>query len=76
MAGGMDVHRNKYIEEWGTARENLEKTFRFSRRNITLAVIFGIAVPYITYQGITGEFVSSHSLKFRRMGRSQEFVES
>lgn len=58
MAGGMEVHGNKFVEEWGSARENLEKTFRFTRRNITLALVFGIAVPYITYQGVVGEFVS------------------
>ncbi|KAG0615048.1 hypothetical protein M758_5G010400 [Ceratodon purpureus] len=56
MAGGMDLHKNVHIENWGAARENLEKTFRFTRRNITLALIFGIAVPFVTYQGVTGEF--------------------
>ena len=59
MAGGLDVHKNKYVEDWGTARENLEKSFRFTRKNVTLALIFGIAVPFITYKGITGEFVST-----------------
>jgi hypothetical protein len=34
MAGGMEVNKNKYIEEWGTARENLEKNFRWTRRNL------------------------------------------
>jgi hypothetical protein len=58
MAGGMDVHKNVHIENWGTARENLEKTFRFTRRNITLALIFGVAAPFLTYQGVSGEFVS------------------
>nr|PNR37144.1 hypothetical protein PHYPA_020251 [Physcomitrium patens] len=56
MAGGMGVVKNKHIEDWGTARENLEKAFRFTRRNITIALVFGIAVPFLTYQGVTGEF--------------------
>jgi hypothetical protein len=42
----------------GSARENLEKTFRFNRRTLTLATIFGIVVPYVTYRGIVAEFVS------------------
>ncbi len=58
MAGGMDVHKNRYVEEWAAARENLEKTFRFNRRTLTLATIFGIVVPYVTYRGIVAEFVS------------------
>lgn len=58
MAGGMEVHKNRYVEDWGTARENLEKTFRFNRRTLPLAIIFGIAVPYVTYRGIVADFVS------------------
>lgn len=67
MAGGMGVVKNKHIEDWGTARENLEKAFRFTRRNITIALVFGIAVPFLTYQGVTGEFVSVLSFTFRGM---------
>ncbi len=58
MAGGMEVHKNRYVEDWGAARENLEKTFRFNRRTLPLAIIFGIAVPYVTYRGIVADFVS------------------
>lgn len=58
MAGGMEVHKNRYVEDWGTARENLEKTFRFNRRTLPLAIIFGLAVPYVTYRGIVADFVS------------------
>jgi hypothetical protein len=68
MAGGMDVHKNVHIENWGTARENLEKTFRFTRRNITLALIFGVAAPFLTYQGVSGEFVSVLSFGVCGMG--------
>lgn len=58
MAGGMEVHKNAYVEAWGYQMENLEKTFRFTRRNIAICLIFGVAVPLITYKGITGEMVS------------------
>jgi hypothetical protein len=54
----MEVHKNRYVEDWGAARENLEKTFRFNRRTLPLAIIFGIAVPYVTYRGIVADFVS------------------
>ncbi|CAK9219389.1 unnamed protein product [Sphagnum troendelagicum] len=65
MAGGMEVHKNRYVEDWGTARENLEKTFRFNRRTLTLAIIFGIAVPYVTYRGIVAEFNKQDELAGR-----------
>jgi len=56
MAGGMEVQKNKYIEEWGTARENLEKNFRWSRRNLALCGIFGLFVPYLIYKGAVKDF--------------------
>ncbi|KAH9531502.1 hypothetical protein CY35_19G041600 [Sphagnum magellanicum] len=65
MAGGMDVHKNRYVEEWAAARENLEKTFRFNRRTLTLATIFGIVVPYVTYRGIVAEFHKQDQLAGR-----------
>ena len=58
MAGGLDVHKNKFIEEWGARRENLEKTFRFNRKTLTIALIAGVALPYLIYQGTVDEFVS------------------
>jgi hypothetical protein len=58
MGGGMEAKKNKYIEDWGTARENLEHNFRWSRRNLLLVGIFGIAVPVLVYKGIVKEFVS------------------
>lgn len=56
MAGGMEVNKNKYIEEWGTARENLEKNFRWTRRNLALCGIFGLLVPYLVYKGTVKDF--------------------
>lgn len=58
----MEAHKNKFIEEWGAARENLEYNFRWTRRNLVLAGIFGVAVPILVYRGIVKEFVIlSHS---------------
>lgn len=57
MGGGMEAHKNKFIEDWSTARENLEYNFRWTRRNLALVGIFGIAVPILIYKGIVREFV-------------------
>lgn len=59
MGGGMEANKNKYIEEWGAVRENLEHNFRWTRRNLLLVGIFGLAVPVLVYKGIVKEFVRS-----------------
>ncbi|CAF1865501.1 hypothetical protein YC2023_055040 [Brassica napus] len=69
MGGGMETNKNKFIEDWGSARENLEHNFRWTRRNFALIGIFGIALPIIVYKGIVKDFVSfslslSHSIRF------------
>ncbi|KAG6480843.1 uncharacterized protein LOC122015694 [Zingiber officinale] len=56
MGSGMEVNKNKFIEDWRTARENLELSFRWTRRNIAIAGLFGIAVPILLYKGIVREF--------------------
>ncbi|KAL2652543.1 hypothetical protein R1flu_020671 [Riccia fluitans] len=65
MAGGMDVHKNKFIEQWATNRENLEYVFRFNRRTVPICVFFGMIVPFVTYQGITAEFHKQDQLAGR-----------
>ena len=62
MGGGMEAHKNNFIEDWSTARENLEHNFRWTRRNLALVGIFGIALPVLVYKGIVREFVSSSLL--------------
>ncbi|KAL9445179.1 hypothetical protein AB3S75_018216 [Citrus x aurantiifolia] len=56
MGGGMEANKNRFIEEWGAARENLEHNFRWTRRNLALVGLFGIAVPVFIYKGIVKEF--------------------
>ena len=58
MAGGMGATKNKYVEDWGTMRENLEKTFRFNRKTLSLGILFGVVVPVLIYRGSVSEFVS------------------
>lgn len=57
MGGGMEANKNRWVEEWGAARENLEHNFRWTRRNFAIIGIFGIVVPVLVYKGIVREFV-------------------
>lgn len=57
MGGGMETNKNRWIEDWATSRENLEHHFRWTRRNLALVGIFGVAVPVLVYKGIIKEFV-------------------
>uniref|UniRef100_A0A0E0JNR1 Uncharacterized protein n=1 Tax=Oryza punctata TaxID=4537 RepID=A0A0E0JNR1_ORYPU len=52
MGGGMEVHKNKWIEEWNAGRENLEFNFRWTRRSLAVVGLFGLAVPILVYKGI------------------------
>lgn len=52
----MEANKNKFIEDWGSARETLEQNFRWTRRNFALIGLFGIAVPILVYKGIVKEF--------------------
>ena len=63
MGGGMEVNKNKFIEDWNSGRENLEFNFRWTRRNLAIVGIFGIALPILVYKGIVKEFVRT-SLSF------------
>ena len=58
MAGSdpTSVKPNQFVELHGHAREVVEKTFKFSPRTLGVIGIFGIAVPYLLYQGCVNEF--------------------
>ncbi|XP_010091917.2 uncharacterized protein LOC21393772 [Morus notabilis] len=56
MGGGMEANKNRFIEDWGAARETLEQNFRWTRRNLALVGLFGIAIPIFVYRGIVREF--------------------
>ncbi|KAE8674578.1 Detected protein of confused Function [Hibiscus syriacus] len=56
MGGGMEANENRFIEDWSSARENLKHNFRWTRRNLALVGIFGIAIPVLVYRGIVREF--------------------
>ncbi|KAG0461061.1 hypothetical protein HPP92_021358 [Vanilla planifolia] len=56
MGGGMGAEKNKFIEEVGSRGENLEYNFRWTRRNLAIVGLFGVAVPILIYKGIVNEF--------------------
>ena len=67
MGGGMETNKNRFIEEWSSARENLEHNFRWTRRNLALVGLFGIAIPIFVYKGIVKEFPLIRIDYFRRI---------
>ncbi|KAL6521286.1 hypothetical protein OROGR_017855 [Orobanche gracilis] len=69
MGGGMETNKNRWVEEWSTARENLEFNFRWNRRNFALVGIFGIAVPLLVYKGIVREFLVFQHMQDEDAGR-------
>jgi len=61
----MDVHQNKYIEEWATKRENIEKVFKFNGRSLSRIALFGVLIPVAIYQVTVAEFHKTDELKGR-----------
>ena len=56
LIGDLPVKPNKYIEDWGTYRENVEYTFKWNAASFTKIAIFGIAVPVTIYTVAVKEF--------------------
>nr|CAD1834032.1 unnamed protein product [Ananas comosus var. bracteatus] len=62
--GGMEVNKNRWIEDWNAARENLEIKFRWTRRNLAIVGIFGVAVPILVYKASSANSIC----KMRTLG--------
>lgn len=56
LIGDLPVKPNKYIEEWGTYRENVEYTFRWTAESCTKIAVFAILVPMTIYTIAVKEF--------------------
>ena len=56
LAGNMHVKTNKFIEDWGTYRENLEYTFKWNTDSIVKIAVFAVAVPVVIYKLVIREF--------------------
>jgi hypothetical protein len=63
--GGLDVHHNKYIEEWATKRENIEKVFKFNRASLSRIAVFGVVIPFVIYKVTVAEFHKVDTLRDR-----------
>ena len=57
--GGGDLHvkPNKFLEQWAARREAVEHGWRFTPKNVMVAITVGLVVPAAVYAGICGEFV-------------------
>lgn len=56
LIGDLPVKPNKYIEDWGTYRENVEYTFKWNSASFLKIALFGMAVPATVYTFAVKEF--------------------
>jgi len=56
LIGDLPVKPNKYIEDWGTYRENVEYTFKWNSASFFKIALFGMAVPATIYTVAVREF--------------------
>lgn len=48
----LSVHNNKYVEEWMSRREDIEREFRWTNTTVFQAVIMLGVIPVAMYNGI------------------------
>ncbi len=49
LAGDLPAKPNKFVEEGGTRRENIELEFKWNARTLTNIALFAGALPYVIY---------------------------
>lgn len=54
--GDLPVKPNKYIEDWGTYRENVEYTFKWNAKSFLKIATFSMLVPALIYTTAVKEF--------------------
>ncbi len=59
--GNLPVKSNKYIEDFGTRRETIEKEFAWDSATIQRLLVWGLAVPVGIYKMMVFEFDSADS---------------
>ena len=62
FAGQLPVKSNKYIEEWGTYRENLEHHFKFDNAAWVRIALWGVGFPVFIYKMSVAEFNKTDEL--------------
>lgn len=48
----LSVHNNKYVEEWMSRREDIEREFRWTNKTVFQAVTMLIVIPVAMYNAI------------------------
>lgn len=48
----LSVHPNKYVEQWISRREDIEREFRWTSKTVRDVVIMGLVVPIAMYNAI------------------------
>ena len=57
-AHDLEVKHNKYVEEWLSRREDFEREFSWTGKNLAYVLTFGLALPIATYNMLVGRFQS------------------
>ena len=66
--GDLPYKPNKFLEDWGTAREHIELTYRWDGKTLRNVAMWMVAFPYIVYNITCFEFQKSDN-KFGRTTR-------
>ena len=70
-AGNLPVKPNKYIEDWHTAREHIELTYKWDGETLRKVFVWVGLVPFVVYKISTFEFKKND----RKYGRKErEFM--
>jgi len=65
--GDLPYKPNKYIEDWGTAREHIELTYRWDGKTLRTVALWMVAFPWFLYNVTAFEFQKSD----RKYGREE-----
>jgi len=57
MSGELPVRENKFVEQWGYMRENLEHKFRWTPKTMRTVLLAGVIFPVLVYRVAVKEFV-------------------
>jgi len=57
MSGDLPVRENKFVEQWGHMRENLEYKFRWTPKTMRTVLFAGVLFPVLVYRMTVKEFV-------------------
>jgi hypothetical protein len=70
MAGGpfpesLNVHKNKFVEEWNGRREITEMAFSLDQKKVPMVILTCVLVPYFFYAQSKAEFQSRGDRRYK-----------